>query len=140
MVRSYVTDPNGNEITTGFYTPGFIVIEVASLFQQQPSLENFHALTDVSLWELKFDDFQQLFREIPAFAEWGRTWMTQALSQQKQRMLDMITKPAHERYSQLLCTHPEILRDAPLKHIATYLGVTDTSLSRIRKEIVRVEK
>lgn len=137
LVRSYVLDTNGNEITTGFYAPGNIVIEVASLFQQQPSQENFQALTPVSLWELPFGEFQEHFRDIPAFAEWGRLWMTQALSIQKQRMLDMITKPAQERYSELLKSHPEILKDAPLKHIASYLGVTDTSLSRIRKEMVK---
>ncbi|RYZ86053.1 MAG: Crp/Fnr family transcriptional regulator, partial [Moraxellaceae bacterium] len=105
MVRSYVMDPNGNEITTGFYKPGDIVIEVASFFRQQPSLENFQALTGVTLHKLGFDEFQQMFRDMPALAEWGRMWMTQALSLQKQRMLDMIIKTAQERYVELLETH-----------------------------------
>lgn len=137
LVRSFVSDPDGNEITTGFFAPGEIVIEAASLFRQQPSQETFQALTDCVLWELKFDDFQNVFRRVNAFAEWGRMWMTHALSLQKQRMLDMITKSAQDRYGELLEKHPEILRDAPLKHIASYLGVTDSSLSRIRKEFIQ---
>jgi len=45
----------------------------------------------------------------------------------------MITETAEVRYEQLLKTNPEIFQHAPLKHIASYLGITDTSLSRIRK-------
>ncbi len=46
----------------------------------------------------------------------------------------MITDTAEERYEMLIKTKPEIFQHAPLKHIASYLGITDTSLSRIRKE------
>ncbi|MDZ7899623.1 MAG: hypothetical protein U5N85_16580 [Arcicella sp.] len=50
-------------------------------------------------------------------------------------MLSMINRTAEEqRYENLINTKPEILQNAPLKNIATYLGITDTSLSRIRKE------
>jgi len=49
----------------------------------------------------------------------------------------MITETAEERYATLLKTNPEIFQHAPLKNIASYLGITDTSLSRIRKELVR---
>ena len=48
-------------------------------------------------------------------------------------MLEMITTAAADRYDHLLVTSPEILQHAPLKMVASYLGVTDTSLSRIRK-------
>jgi len=47
----------------------------------------------------------------------------------------MITETAEERYEQLLKTNPQVFQYAPLKTIATYLGVTDTSLSRIRKDL-----
>jgi DNA-binding Lrp family transcriptional regulator len=49
----------------------------------------------------------------------------------------MITETADVRYLQLLKEHPEVFKYAPLKNIATYLGITDTSLSRIRKELVK---
>ena len=47
----------------------------------------------------------------------------------------MITDHAKDRYLELIRTKPDIVQNVPLKHIATYLGITDTSLSRIRKEV-----
>jgi hypothetical protein len=55
----------------------------------------------------------------------------------KQRSLAMITETAKERYKNLMYEHPDILQRASLKHVASYLGITDTSLSRIRKEITK---
>jgi ribosomal protein L10 len=49
----------------------------------------------------------------------------------------MITATAEERYAELLAGNPDIFQQAPLKHIASYLGVTDTSLSRIRRELAK---
>ncbi|MDB4106863.1 hypothetical protein N9595_00125 [Bacteroidia bacterium] len=49
----------------------------------------------------------------------------------------MITDSAEFRYLQLIDQHPEIMLQAPLKHIATYLDITDSSLSRVRKELSR---
>jgi hypothetical protein len=51
--------------------------------------------------------------------------------------LSMLQETAEQRYSHLVSSNPEILQHAPLKHIATYLGITDTSLSRIRKEFTK---
>ena len=135
LLRSYVLDNDGKEITTDFFTAGSIVIEVAGLFQQQPTVEFIQSLTDAELYFIDFDIFQKLFVTIPAFAEWGRSWMAQALIAYKSRMLDMVLQTAQERYKMLINTHQEIIKYAPVKHIATYLGITDTSLSRIRKEL-----
>jgi len=52
-------------------------------------------------------------------------------------MLSMITETAEQRYDTLLKANPEIFKHAALKHIASYLGITDTSLSRIRKEYAK---
>jgi hypothetical protein len=52
-------------------------------------------------------------------------------------MLSMLQETAEQRYGDLLNSNPEILQNATLKHIASYLGITDTSLSRIRKEFTK---
>jgi hypothetical protein len=57
------------------------------------------------------------------------------LYQSKMRATEMITEPATKRYLHLMQGRPQIIQQAPLKYIASYLGITDTSLSRIRKEI-----
>lgn len=135
LMRSFVTDIEGNDITTNFFSEGEIAIEVSSLFQRIPTRENIQAITDCVCWKIDFDVFQHLFHSIKGFSEWGRSWMAGELFRFKQRSMEMIAESATERYLKLMKEKPHVIRQAPLKHIATYLGVTDTSLSRIRKEI-----
>lgn len=134
-VRSFVNDTNGNDITTNFYTAGDIVIDWPSFFLRHPARENIQALTDCICWQLGFDTFQQLFHSIPAFREQGRTTLVNSYFALKKQSVSMIADQAKERYLQLLKEKPHIVQNISLKHIATYLGITDTSLSRIRKEI-----
>lgn len=135
VYRSFVNAYNGNEITTGFFDTNEILIEVSSLFQRIPTDENLQAITNGAAWKIEFETFQKLFHNIKGFREWGRAWMSNQLFISKQRAIQMLTQSASERYLQLLKERPQILKKAPLKHIASYLGITDTSLSRIRKEI-----
>lgn len=135
LMRSFVYDFDGNEITTHFFTEKELVIEVLSLFKRIPTEESIQALTDCVCWKIDFEAFEQLFHTIPGLSEWGRTWFSEELSQFKRRSVEMITQRAAERYMKLIKEKPQIIRQAPLKQIATYLGITDTSLSRIRKEL-----
>lgn len=135
FVRSYVVDPEGNDISTGFYTVGDIVIDWPSFFMRTPTRENIQALTDCVCWQLDFDTFQQLFHSIEAFREQGRSNLVGSYFALKNRSISMIADQAKERYKRLVKEKPLIIRNVSLKQIATYLGITDTSLSRIRKEI-----
>lgn len=135
LMRSFAFDYNGNDITTDFFSDYEIIIEVLSLFQRVPTQENIIALTDCECWEIKYDTFQELFHSIAGFSEWGRLWMTNRLFHFKQRSIDMVTISAKERYLQLIQEKPQIIKNSPLKFVASYLGITDTSFSRIRKEI-----
>ncbi|RYY46883.1 MAG: Crp/Fnr family transcriptional regulator [Chitinophagaceae bacterium] len=135
LIRSYVHDFNGNDITTSFFGENDIVIEVSSLFQRIPSQEVIQAVTDCVCWKIQFDRFQELYHSLPGLSEWGRAWMAMQLFHFKQRSVSNFTMSAMERYLQLLTEKPGILQQAPLKQIATYLGVTDSSLSRIRKTV-----
>ena len=134
LVRAYVHDFNANEITTEFFTEGEVVIVPSSLFQRIPSAEYLQAVTECKLWKIDFDNFQQLFNKIDGIKEWGRAWFTFQLFHMKQRSLDMVTKSATDRYKKLLADKPDVLKYAPLKDVASYLGITDSSLSRIRRE------
>lgn len=137
LVRAFVNDFNNDEITTEFFIENEIVIIPSSLFQNIPSQENVQAITDGVLWKIKYDDFQELFHQIEGLREWGRVWFSYQLFIMKQRSLDRFTESASERYLKLLKEKPQIIQFAPLKQIASYLGITDTSLSRIRKEIIK---
>lgn len=135
FMRSYAIDTEGNDITTAFYSKSKIVLEVSSFFLQTSSKEYIQTLTDCTCWQIDFDKFQELFHGIQSFREAGRTRLVKGYLNLKQRSISMITDSAKDRYLQLIQDNPGIIHQAPLKHIATYLGITDTSLSRIRKEI-----
>jgi len=137
LFRSFVYDFNGNEITTEFFGLEELLIEVSSLFQRIPAKEIQQALTDGIAWKIEFEAFQKLFQEIEGIREWGRNWMSNQLFISKQRAINMLTQSATERYLNLIRERPQIIKQIPLKFIASYLGVTDTSLSRIRKEIAQ---
>jgi CRP-like cAMP-binding protein len=132
LLRAFACDPDGNDITTGFYKSGQVVFEVSSFFTRTPSQENIQALTDCTGWYITFQQLNTLFHARPEFREFGRSVLVHGFAALKGRMLTMITASATERYAQLVQTTPEILLSAPVKYIASYLGVTDTSLSRIR--------
>jgi CRP-like cAMP-binding protein len=135
LFRSFVYDYNGNEVTTEFYCPQELLIESFSLFHRSPSMENFQALSDGIVWKIEYRIFQQLLGKAEGFREWGRNWATSHLFMMKKRSINMLTMNATDRYLNLLQERPQVIRQAPLKQIASYLGITDTSLSRIRKEI-----
>lgn len=136
LARSFVNDFNGNDVTTHFFVEKEVVIDVSSLFQRIPTQENIVCITDCECWKLDFEVFQELFHRIPNLREWGRAWMSQELFRYKQRSVEMFTLSATKRYLNLLQEKHQVVQYAPLKQIASYLGVTDTSLSRIRKELV----
>lgn len=137
LIRSYAIDTEGNDITTGFYPKASIIMEVASFFLRIPTKENIQVLQDSVVWKLNFETFQNFFHSIEAFRETGRARLVQGFVRYKQKSISMITDSAKDRYKFLMQQNPMLLNQAPLKHVATYLGVTDTSLSRIRKEIAQ---
>ena len=135
LVRAFTHNYKGDEITTDFIGENGIVIEVSSLFTRIPAQETLQALTKVVVWKIDFNVFQDLYHKSAGFSEWGRAWMSHQLFSLKQRHIDMISKSASNRYLSLINDKPQIIQQASLKHIASFLGVTDTSLSRIRKEV-----
>lgn len=135
LVRAYSIDVHGNEVTTAFYTAGMPVFEVVSFFLRQESKESIQAITPCVAWSISFDNLNKLFHTIPEFREFGRGLLVRGFAELKLRMQSVITESAEARYIKLIESNSEITKYAPLKHIASYLGVTDSSLSRIRKEV-----
>lgn len=135
FIRAFVHDLQGNDISTNFYTTGDLVIDWISFFQKRPAKENIQALTDCVAWRIDFDSFQELYQSIMPFNEHGRGTMVQGYFTLKEHSIAMITDQAKDRYVRLIKEKPHIIQNVSLKHIATYLGITDTSLSRIRKEL-----
>lgn len=136
FARSYVVDTDGNEVTTNLFSPKNIMLDMSSFFLKEFSIENYQAITDISCWKTTFENAQYLFHNMRNFRESGRARLVQEYHHLKTRSIAMITSPAKERYINLVKTNPELILNIPLKYIASYLGITDATLSRIRKEYV----
>lgn len=134
-VRSYTFNQNGEEVTTNIFSAPCFVNDFLSFFKQQPTSENYQCLTHCKLWTMSYEKVQYCFHSYPEFREFGRMMLVTNYSLLHDRMLGMIKDTAENRYLKLMKYQPDIFQNIPLKIIASYLGITDTSLSRIRKEI-----
>ena len=135
FIRSYVIDTEGNDITFNLYASTDVVIDYPSFFFFAPTKENIQCLTDCVCWEIDFTSFTALFNEISSFREQQRGLLVGSYFTLKEHSISLIADQAKDRYLKLLKSKPHIIQNVSLKHIATFLGITDTSLSRIRKEI-----
>lgn len=135
LMRKFLFDLNGNDITIDFFTDRSIVFEVNSFFNRQRSEANIQAITDCSGYIVTYDELNMLFHNKPAFRDFGRALLVKKFSSSQKRNYGMINKTATERYHDLLEQQPQIFQFSPLKHIASYLGITDSTLSRLRKKL-----
>jgi CRP-like cAMP-binding protein len=137
FMRAFTFDYDGNEVTTNFYRANSLVFEPASFFTRIPSKETIQALTHCSGYCISFEQLNNLFHSMPAFREFGRAVLVNGFAALKQRTLSLINETAETRYQLLLQHNSDIFQHAQLKQIASYLGITDTSLSRIRREYAK---
>lgn len=135
FVRSYTFNSNGQEVTTNIFSAPCMVNDFLSFFKQQPTSENIQTVTACELWQISYLDVQENFHNISEFREFGKLLLVINYSLLNDRMIGMIKDTAEIRYLKLMEEHPGIFQNVPLKIIASYLGITDTSLSRIRKEL-----
>ena len=137
FMRAYTHNLDGEEVTTEFFNCNRPVFEPNSFITQTRSVENIQAITNCEGFLVSFEKSNELFHAIPEFREFGRRMLLNEFAAHKKRTLSLITQTAEERYAELIDTNREIFQYAQLKHIASYLGITDSSLSRIRKEFSR---
>jgi len=138
IIRCFIVDLNGDEVTTRFYTAPDFLNDYLSFFEQKPSQENYELLTDCAVHSINYSNVQYCFHNIPEFREWGRMLLTLNYAYINNRMIAFHKETAQERYIKLQNKHPEIIKEVPLHIIASYLGITKYSISRIRKEIQKL--
>jgi CRP/FNR family transcriptional regulator, anaerobic regulatory protein len=131
LTRFYYIN-EGNDITSRFMEEGFIITSWISYYTQKPGNEFIEALEDSTLACVDYSDIQQLYSDFPEFNTIGRQQVEYAfyLSEQRTQMLRKHT--AEEKYKFFLDNHPTLLQRVTLKHIATYLGMNEETLSRVR--------
>lgn len=131
IVRAY-SYQHENEITFWFGSEGEAVISMRSYVEGLPGYEDIELLEDCALLELKMSDLKRLFESDLHIANWGRRFAERELIRTEERLISRQFRTAQERYSELIQTNPDLVKRVQLGHIASYLGITQVSLSRIR--------
>lgn len=122
------------EINSAFIGEGSITTSVESFFNQSISKESIQALEDCFLFYISFDELQIAYKNYPDFNTLGRI-LTEKYYQISEQNIDSLRmQRAREKYLLLLNHSPQIVQRVPLKYIASYLSITEETLSRIRSQ------
>jgi CRP-like cAMP-binding protein len=120
------------EVCSWFMKEGDVIISIESFFRQTPSYESIQALEDCEVYYIEYNELQQIYRDFPEFNVHGRVLTEKYYCQSEQRLYSMRMQRAPERYGYLLEHQPELLQRVPSKYIASYLGLTEVTFSRIK--------
>ncbi|MFD2518245.1 Crp/Fnr family transcriptional regulator [Salinimicrobium flavum] len=131
--RSYYLKEDGKEITQWFFVEGHFMSSIESFFQQNPSLYYLEMLEDAVLYSITRDKLDLLFSRYHNMEKLGRLLSTEMLTRVVNKLNAIQFQTARERYDYMLSEYPELANRVALGYIASYLGMTQETLSRIRK-------
>lgn len=134
---SYSTDLKGNQHVIQFAFEGWWIADLYSFFTREPSQLHIEALEDSDLLLIDRRQHQRLLTEVAPYESYIRILYQNAYVALQRRVGGTIGFTAEERYARLLEQYPAILTRMPLHLVASYLGVTPETLSRIRKQAAR---
>ncbi|MGY4384598.1 CRP-like cAMP-binding protein [Pedobacter sp. UYP24] len=137
LVRFYSLDQNGRENIVSFAKENWWTGDRASLLTGEPSKNNIDAIEDTELILITKTNFELLCREIPAFNDMVNAILNKSFITSQSRIHTAIAYTAEQKYLDFVDKYPDLLVRAPQAMIASYLGITPETLSRVRKEIVK---
>lgn len=132
IARKFYLTENGKEINTELYFANDLAVSLSGYVLQKPSREYIQALDEVSVRVLDYTIFQNLKRQFPKLLELDLMLTEFYAMQLEERLFEIYSLDATTRYAKLITDHPQIIRDFQLTHIASYLGISLETLSRIR--------
>jgi CRP-like cAMP-binding protein len=121
-------------VTFWFGQEGEAMVSMRSYVDKQPGYENIELLEDCELYQINMASLQALYLQDISIANWGRKFAEKEIIKTENRLIRLQIGSASERYKELLQENPTLLQRVPLGHIASYLGISAVSLSRIRAE------
>ncbi|HAA10783.1 MAG TPA: Crp/Fnr family transcriptional regulator [Cytophagales bacterium] len=134
VLRAYYRNPKGEEYNKTFFTASDFVGAYSSLITGQPNLIDINCLTASTLWVADFEQINQLYERHPSVERMARILAEQFFVAKEKREIELVTLEAKDRYAIFLEEHPQLEQLIPQYHIASYLGVSATQLSRIRSK------
>jgi CRP-like cAMP-binding protein len=135
VLRSYSIDEKGYEHIVQFAVEGWWISDLYSFFTGEPSTFSIDVLEDAELLLLTRTSNEELLKTLPKMERYFRLLTQNALIAFQRRVVGALSQTAEEKYNKLVSTYPHIIQRVPQHMIASYLGITPETLSRIRKQI-----
>lgn len=127
---------NGTDITTQFFFEGNVIASIESLLTNTPSDFTLETLEPCTLYVMPKEQFFELINSDVDFKSWYDKLVLNRFFYYSKHVLSYLKNKPQERYNELLASHPQIFLRVPQHYIASYLGITPVSLSRIRNRKV----
>jgi CRP-like cAMP-binding protein len=135
ICRSFLLNPDGEEVTISFFNAGSIISPHVSRTSERRSKINFEALTNIKLGVMDATDFEQLMVENLEVRHFGNVVLRNELMTKVDKEINLATQTAAFRLKKFRADFPQFENLIPHPAIASYIGVTPISLSRLRKEL-----
>lgn len=135
ILRSFFYDDHANEITTGFFPEGTLIIAFDSFNNRVSSKENIKAIEDAELMVISYQNQKELYERVPAWNKICKELADVTSKEMFERATNFQTLTAADRYNRFCEENKDLLQRVSLGCIASYIGVDIATLSRIRKKI-----
>ncbi|AKN29880.1 cAMP-binding protein [Clostridium carboxidivorans P7] len=135
VFRSYYIDKSGNDVTKYFYAEGGILFSYAAYLSQKESMYCIQALEDSEILVVKIFDFEKIVEGNYQLLLFYKKMIDKTLVIKEEHAISFKLLDSTKRYAQFLDTYPDLEARVKQCHIASYLGITPVSLSRIRKKL-----
>jgi CRP-like cAMP-binding protein len=135
LLRTFTIDEKGTEYILQFAFEGWWMGDIYSFLTDEPSMYNIEALENCELLLLTRGSWELLLNRIPAFERYFRILIQNNLIATQRRLMSSMSKTAEEKYTDLINNFPGCLQRLPQHMIASYLGITPETLSRIRSQL-----
>lgn len=133
IIRVYATS-NEKEITQWISTKGYFVTDLSGIIFNNPSKYNIHALTDSELYTIDRKDYKNIGKEIPQWHELEKLFIAKCFLFMEDRIFSLLSLTSENRYKRLFEQQHNLFNQVPLQYLASMLGMTPETLSRIRKK------
>ena len=135
-LRSYFIDLLGKDHTVQFAIEDWWIGDYPAYFTGKKSTLNVECLEDCTLLRIKKENWDRLYKEVPKLETYARIQLERGLATTHQKNIDSHTMSTKDRYEQFITSFPQLEQRIKNYHIASYLGITPESLSRIRKNFL----
>ena len=135
LLRTFTVDEKGNEPILQFSMEGWWIADLYSFLTDEPSQYNVEAIEDSELLLISKPNWEVLLAKIPAFERYFRILIQNNLIATQRRLMSSLSESAEEKYTNLIANFPACIQRVPQHMIASFLGITPETLSRIRSQI-----